>query len=185
MRILGIAGYSGSGKTTLLTGVLPHLRARGLEVATLKHAHHGFDPLPPGHASQRWRAAGAREIVLAMPERHLLLRELHGTPEPGIDAMLPLLSPVDLLLVEGYKHGTLDKIEAYREANGSPLLAADDPHVIALATDCGRPAGLPEVRDLPIFSLDDLAAIAGFIAGLCARDEATSAGIRSAPPCRS
>jgi hypothetical protein len=39
--------------------------------------------------------------------------------------------------------------------------------VIALATDCGRPDGLPAARDLPIFKLDDLAAVAAFIAALC------------------
>lgn len=169
MRVLGIAGFSGSGKTTLLTGVLPRLTARGLEVATLKHIHHDFDPLPPGHASQDWRAAGAREIVLAAPARDMLVHELRGEPEPAIEAVLLLLSPVDLLLIEGYKFGRHDKLEVFRRDNGAPLLAACDPRVIALATDCGRPDGLPAGRDLPIFAMDDLAAIAGFIAGLCER----------------
>jgi molybdopterin-guanine dinucleotide biosynthesis protein B len=167
MRVLGIAGFSGSGKTTLVIRLLPHLAAGGLEVATLKHVHHDFDPLPSGHASQDWRAAGAREIVLAGPKRRMLLHELRGEPEPAIETVLPLLSPVDLLLIEGYKFGPHDKLEVFRRDNGSPLLAASDPRVIALMTDCGRPGGLPPERDLPIFAIDDVATIAGFIAALC------------------
>ncbi len=167
MRILGIAGFSGSGKTTLLTGILPLLTARGLEVATLKHAHHGFDPLPVNHASQDWRIAGAREIVLAAPERYLLLHELRGEPEPAFEAVLPLLSPIDLLLIEGYKFAEHDKIEVFRHDKGAPLLAATDGRVIALVTDCGRPAGLPAARAIPIFEIDDIVSIARFVAGLC------------------
>lgn len=181
--MLGIVGYSGSGKTTLLTNVLPLLKAHGLEVATLKYAHHGFDPLPLGHVSQDWRAAGAREIVLATRERHMLVHELHGEPEPAIQSVLPLLSAVNLVLIEGYKFGMHDKIEVFRRDNGSRLLAVSDPRVIALVTDCGRPNGLPVERDIPVFALDDLAAIAEFIADLCGSGQAAEGNLESAVPC--
>ncbi|MSO69954.1 MAG: molybdopterin-guanine dinucleotide biosynthesis protein B [Alphaproteobacteria bacterium] len=167
MRILGIAGFSGSGKTTLLTVLLPLLTARGLEVATLKHAHHGFDPLPLNHASQAWRQAGARDIILAAPARHMLVHELRAEPEPDFETLLPLLAPVDLLLIEGYKFGAHDKIEIYRGTGDAPLLAANDPHVIALVTDGARPPGLPSTRAIPLFKIDDVAAIANFVVGLC------------------
>lgn len=181
MRVIGIAGFSGSGKTTLLTGVLPYLTARGFEVATLKHAHHGFDPLPLAHASQDWRRAGAREIVLAAAQHHMLVHELRDEPEPPFDTILNLLSPVDLLLIEGYKFGTHDKIEVFRAAGHSPLLAATDSRVIALVTDCGRPAGLPPARTIPIFEIGNVGAITGFIASLCG--DAAKTCVAAAAPC--
>jgi molybdopterin-guanine dinucleotide biosynthesis protein B len=172
VRVLGIAGYSGSGKTTLIVRLLPLLRGAGLEVATLKHAHHRFDVLPEAHASQAWRAAGARELLLDNGRTTLLLHELRGAPEPPLEAVLSKLAPVDLLLIEGYKFGPHPKLEVYRVENDTPLLAASDRQVIALATDCGRPSGLPVARRLPIFSLDDVPGLAAFI----------SAFARGAPP---
>jgi molybdopterin-guanine dinucleotide biosynthesis adapter protein len=59
LKVLGIVGWSGSGKTTLLVAVLPLLRAAGLSVSTIKHAHHGFDMDLPGKDSHRHRLAGA------------------------------------------------------------------------------------------------------------------------------
>jgi molybdopterin-guanine dinucleotide biosynthesis protein B len=185
MRVLGIAGYSGSGKTTLVARLLPLLKARGLEVATLKHAHHGFDPLPEGHHAAQWRAAGAHEIMLVNAKRQLLMHELRGEPEPAMDAMLSRLSPVDLVLIEGYKFGAHDKIEVYRRANRSPLFAATDRRVIALATDCGRPDGLSPERGLPIFELDDSVAIAAFIVEWHADRHAAALTSRSPQSCLS
>ena len=60
--VVGFVGASGSGKTTLITAVLPPLRARGLRVAVLKHAHCGFDMDRPGKDSFRVREAGAAEV---------------------------------------------------------------------------------------------------------------------------
>ena len=48
MKIFGVVGRSGSGKTTLIVRLLPIFRARGFEVSTIKHAHHGFDLDRPG-----------------------------------------------------------------------------------------------------------------------------------------
>lgn len=165
MRVLGIAGYSGSGKTTLLVRLLPALRAHGLVVATVKHTHHRFDPWPEGHHAAAWRAAGAREILWTDPRSRLLHHELRNEAEPPIETLHSLIGPADLLLIEGYKFSTLEKIEVHRRETGAPLLAANDPLVIALATDAGhRPLALPAGRDLPIFSVDDVAALAAFIA---------------------
>ena len=59
MKILGIVGWSGSGKTTLITKLIPVLRARGMRVATLKHAHHAFDVDTPAAFD---RVAGTQEV---------------------------------------------------------------------------------------------------------------------------
>src|SRR4030095_9960585 len=103
MKVIGIAGWSGAGKTTLLTRLSPHLTARGLKVSTLKHAHHAFDVDTPGKDSHNHRLAGATEVLVTSANRWALMHELRGAPEPGLDVLLKRLSPVDLVVVEGFK----------------------------------------------------------------------------------
>ena len=167
MRRFGVTGLSDSGKTTLVCRLLPRLRARGLRVATVKHAHHGFDLLPQRHPACAWRAAGARDIVLAAPERIAHLRETGDDGEPPLERLLERVEPADLVLIEGYKRGGHDKIEVRRGATEAPLLAAADPTVVAIASD--RP--VPEAASLgcpvPVFQIDDVAAIASFVVSHC------------------
>ena len=167
MKVFGIAGWSGSGKTTLLRRLIPALIARGHAVSTLKHAHHDFDIDKPGKDSHAHRQAGAHEVLISSANRWALLHENRGAPELGLDEMLARLSPVDLVLVEGFKHHGHAKIEVYRRDNGKPLLQPDDPHVRAIASD----TPLPEVT-VPVFEINDIEAIADFVvqcAGLRSR----------------
>src|ERR1700675_533516 len=103
MRIFGLAGWSGSGKTTLLTAVIPELMARGLRVSTIKHAHHDFDIDRPGKDSWRHRQAGAREVMVASARRWALMHELRGDAAPSLDELVTHLTPVDVVIVEGFK----------------------------------------------------------------------------------
>jgi molybdopterin-guanine dinucleotide biosynthesis protein B len=158
MKILGIAGWSGGGKTTLLKSLIPALIGRGVSVSTLKHAHHAFDLDKPGKDSHAHREAGAREVLISSTKRWALLHENQDEAELDLEAMLGRLSPVDLVLVEGFKHHPHDKIEVHRHANGKPLLQPDDPYVRAIASDIPFPdAGVP------VFNLDDIKAIADFV----------------------
>ena len=154
MRVIGLAGWSGSGKTTLLTKVIPRIAARGLRVSTVKHAHHAFDVDLPGKDSHSHRMAGATEVLVGSANRWAQVHELRGEPEPGLDALLRRLSPVDLVLVEGYKRERHPKLEVYRAALGKPLLQPDDAAIVAIASD--RP--LPAAR-VPVVDLDDVNAI--------------------------
>jgi molybdopterin-guanine dinucleotide biosynthesis protein B len=154
MRIIGFAGWSGSGKTTLITKVIPQLTARGLKVSTLKHAHHGFDLDQPGKDSFFHRAAGATEVIISSAKRFAILHELRDEPEWDLPALLGKISPVDLVLVEGFKRDPFPKLEVHRAANGKPLLHPDDPHIIAVASD--RP--LPRAT-VPVVDLNDTEAI--------------------------
>lgn len=54
------------------------------------------------------------------------------------------LAPCDLVLVEGYKHATIPKIEIQRSAVGHPCLFPDDPHIIAVVTDRSDAIPLPK-----------------------------------------
>jgi molybdopterin-guanine dinucleotide biosynthesis protein B len=155
MRIIGLAGWSGSGKTTLLTKVIPCLVARGLKVSTLKHAHHGFDLDQPGKDSHSHRMAGATEVLVGSSVRFALVHELRGEPEPALAVLLRKLSPVDLVLVEGYKREPHPKVEVYRAAIGKPLIQPDDRAIVAVASD----VPLPQVT-VPVVDLDDVERIA-------------------------
>lgn len=164
-RVFGLAGWSGSGKTTLLTHLLPALLQRGLAVSTIKHAHHEFDVDQPGKDSYRHREAGAVEVMVASSRRWALMHELRGAAEPALEELLQHMSPVDLVIVEGFKRATLPKLEVYRPALGKPLLALDDKDIVAVASDMPL-AGLA----LPCLALDDAAAIAAFIIAHCRID---------------
>ena len=157
MRIFGLAGWSGSGKTTLLAAIIPELAARGLSVSTIKHAHHDFDIDRPGKDSWRHRQAGAGEVMVASARRWALMHELRGAAEPTLDELVARLSPVDIVIVEGYKRHPHPKLEVHRRSLGKPLLYLDDPHIVAIASD--EPFAAP----LPLLSLADPAAVAGFM----------------------
>jgi molybdopterin-guanine dinucleotide biosynthesis protein B len=151
MRIIGLAGYSGSGKTTLLTKAIPRIVARGLTVSTLKHAHHDFDIDQPGKDSHAHRVAGATEVLVGSSRRWALMHELRGEAEPTLGALLRRLSPVDLVVIEGYKAAPHPKLEVHRAAVGAPLIAANDPAIVAIASDMA----LPNAR-VPVVDLDDI-----------------------------
>jgi molybdopterin-guanine dinucleotide biosynthesis adapter protein len=155
MRLIGLAGWSGAGKTTLLTKLIPELERRGLTVSTLKHAHHAFDIDQPGKDSFEHRRAGASEVLVASRGRWALVHELRGEAEPPLAVLLRRLSPVDLVIVEGFKASAHPKIEVHRAANGRPFLFRETPNVRAIATDVPIPDA-----SVPVVHLDDIAAIA-------------------------
>jgi|GEM_PF-600256 len=134
MKVMGIIGWSGSGKTALLVELLSRLRADGVSVSTIKHAHHGFDMDRPGKDSFRHREAGAHEVLVTSGARWALLHETEG-PEPGLDELLGRLDPVDLVLVEGYKSHSFPKLEVHRPSVGKPAIWPRDPDVVAVASD--------------------------------------------------
>jgi molybdopterin-guanine dinucleotide biosynthesis protein B len=170
MRIIGLAGWSGSGKTTLLTKVIPRLTWCGLKVSTLKHAHHAFDVDRPGKDSHSHRLAGATEVLVGSVNRWALVHELRGDAEPTLWALLAKLSPVDLVLVEGYKRERHPKLEVYRAAVGKPLLHPDDPAIVAIAADEPLPAA-----KVPVVDLDDIERIADMLVRHAAPLDALSA----------
>jgi len=158
MRVIGIAGWSGAGKTTLLAKMIPRLLERGLRVSTVKHAHHGFDVDQPGKDSHTHRMAGATEVLVSSAARWALVHELRGAAEPRLGELLAKLAPVDLVIVEGFKHGAHPKLEVYRAAVSKPPLHPEDPHIVAVAADVALPAAR-----VPVCSLDDIDGIIDLI----------------------
>ncbi|WP_142850025.1 molybdopterin-guanine dinucleotide biosynthesis protein B [Telmatospirillum sp. J64-1] len=158
MKVFGLAGWSGSGKTTLLIELLPRIIARGFTVSTMKHSHHRFDMDQPGKDSFRHREAGASEVLVASSSRWALLHELRDEEEPSVTELIGRMSPVDLLLIEGFKSHPHDKLEIHRPSVGKPPLWPHDPHVVAVASDEGL-----DGLGVPLFDLNDVDAIADFI----------------------
>ena len=158
MRMIGLAGWSGAGKTTLLAKLIPELTARGVGVSTIKHAHHRFDVDTPGKDSWIHREAGARQVLVSSANRWALMSELRGAPEPELRELLGHLSPVDLVLVEGFKRDRHPKIEVHRAANGKPWIHPEDPAIVAIAADAAPPG-----PSLPWAALDDTRAIADLV----------------------
>ena len=158
MKVLGLTGWSGSGKTTLMAALIPRFIARGLSVSTIKHAHHGFDLDQPGKDSWRHRQAGAREVLVASSVRWALMHEVTGE-EPGLPELLERLSPVDLVIVEGYKANPHPKIEVYRPALGKPPLWPDRPDIVAVACDDPQAVGSGGIGPGQLLPLNDPAAI--------------------------
>ena len=120
MNIYGIVGWKNAGKTGLMERLVTEMTSRGLRVSTVKHAHHSFDVDHPGKDSHRHRIAGATEVLLASRNRFALMHELRDAPEPTLSALLERLSPVDLVLIEGYKRDAHPKVEAHRASTGNP-----------------------------------------------------------------
>lgn len=157
MNVFGFAGYSGSGKTTLIEQLIPRFVLRGLRVSLVKHAHHLFDIDKPGKDSYRHREAGASEVLITSDQRWVLMHELRGEPEPTLHQQLERFSPCDLVLVEGYKHAAIPKLEVHRPVLGRPLLYPADPNIVGIAADA------PIAAPLPVLDLDSPDEIVDFI----------------------
>lgn len=155
--LFGLAGWSGSGKTTLAEQLITELTAQGLNMATIKHAHHEFDADTPGKDSWRHRKAGAAQVLVSSAIRSAHFVE-HQAEEPGLEQLLRRLQPCDLVLVEGFKREAVPKLEIFRKSVGKPHLWPDDPQIIAVASDDLLP-GCP----LPVLNLNDIPAITAFV----------------------
>lgn len=158
MRVYGITGWKNTGKTGLVERLVTEISARGFSVSTLKHAHHATEIDQPGRDSYRHREAGAQEVLVASPNRWALMHELRGADEPPMEELLAKMSPVDLVIIEGYKRGPHPKVETHRAEAGRDLLALENPTIRAVASDSAH-----DGLSVPVLDLNDTSAIADFI----------------------
>jgi molybdopterin-guanine dinucleotide biosynthesis protein B len=157
-KVIGVAGFKNSGKTTWVEKLVRELTGRGWRVSTVKHAHHSFDIDHEGRDSFRHRKAGAREVAVISRERWAIIHEDLDEAPPPLEAILAKLEPCDLVIVEGYKRDSHGKIEVRNLDLDHPVLAGDDPTVVAIAAN-GPVAGAP----VPVFNRDDVSTLASFI----------------------
>jgi molybdopterin-guanine dinucleotide biosynthesis protein B len=169
VNVIGFCGFSGSGKTTLIEQLIVRLRLAGQRVSVVKHAHHDFDIDHEGKDSWRHRQAGAFEVVIASDRRLAKMREYEVQAAPTVHQLIAELSDCDWVLVEGFKHAALPKIEIWRAAADKPAQYVHDPFVIAVATDSGD--RLPAPTGLPLLDLNHVDAIAEFVLASASRCE--------------
>ncbi|HTJ91332.1 MAG TPA: molybdopterin-guanine dinucleotide biosynthesis protein B [Acidocella sp.] len=160
---LGIVGWSGSGKTTLLTALIPALRARGLRISSIKHAHHDLPLDKPGKDSARHAEAGAEEVILVSARGYALFSY---QKEAALPDLLARLQPADLVLVEGFKGYEIPKLEVHRPSLGKPPLWPSM-DVIAVAAD----EKLPDCP-VPVLDLGDARGVADFLISALGLNEA-------------
>ena len=158
MKVFGIIGWKNSGKTGLMERLVREISSRGFTVSTIKHAHHTFDIDQKGTDSFRHRVAGAQEVLLSSKNRWALIHELRNQCELDLNSLLHKLSPVDLVLVEGFKQEPYLKLEAYRAENKKVPFATTGGEIIAIASNTVHPD-----LDLPVFDLNKTSDIATFI----------------------
>jgi molybdopterin-guanine dinucleotide biosynthesis protein B len=127
----------------------------------VKHAHHDFDIDHPGKDSWRHRQAGAFEIVIASDRRLAKIREYEVQRDPTVHQLIAELVDCDWVLVEGFKHADLLKIEVWRAETGKPAQYPNDPFVVAISTD--SPQHLPVPTGLPLLDLNAPDAVADFL----------------------
>jgi molybdopterin-guanine dinucleotide biosynthesis protein B len=162
MNVIGVSGHSGAGKTTLVEGLVRALRAQGLRVSVIKHARHGFDIDHPGKDSHRHREAGAFEVLVASSRRMALQREFEVEVDLSVHQMLAeLYDGVDWVLVEGFKHSDLLKLEVWRHETGHAPSYPDDDFVVGIVTN--SPDQLPSPTLRPVMDLNDPAAVAAWL----------------------
>jgi molybdopterin-guanine dinucleotide biosynthesis protein B len=159
LKVVAFSGYSGSGKTTLIEQLIPALKRHGQRVSVVKHAHHRFDIDHPGKDTYRHREAGAFEVVVASDRRLALMREFEHAAELSVHKLIAELDAgVDWILVEGFKHSDLPKIEVWRanavdrQGQTHPLSFLEDDMIVAVVTD--TPPALPVQTHLPLLALD-------------------------------
>lgn len=160
-RIIGVCGFKNSGKTTLVEKLVSHLTEMGFRVSTIKHAHHDFDIDHEGRDSFRHRKAGATEVAVISQQRWAIMHELRKDEPPTLDEVLCKLEPCDLVIVEGYKRDTHDKIEVRNLELKHPELAGDDATIVAIAAN-GKVNST-----VPVFDRDDVSALAKFLEQHC------------------
>jgi molybdopterin-guanine dinucleotide biosynthesis protein B len=155
--ILSIVGKSDVGKTTLLEKVVAELKSRGRRIATVKHDAHSFDIDHKGKDSWRHKQAGAAMTVISSPEKIALVMDTdHDHTLNEIRDMFAF--PAELIISEGFKREPHPKIEVFRKELKRDLLCSSDDCLVAIAGDPDDPP-----PGIPVFGLDDAAAICDFI----------------------
>jgi molybdopterin-guanine dinucleotide biosynthesis protein B len=82
---------------------------------------------------------------------------LREASEARLSELLTKMSPVDLVVVEGFKSEPHRKIEVHRLANGKAMLFPNDLNIVGIATD------VVVETALPVAHLDDIPAIAAMM----------------------
>ncbi|CAG9297042.1 molybdopterin-guanine dinucleotide biosynthesis protein B [Celerinatantimonas diazotrophica] len=163
--VIALAGFSGSGKTTLLCQLLEIISAQNIRVGVIKHSHHQIEMDSPGKDSYRLTHSGAAQMLLSNPNQTILFSKQNNHDD--LDSQLQCLcwDKLDLVIVEGYRHSNVPKLEIHRPELNKPLLAVNDPWIFAVATNQPQ-----QHIQLPQWPLDNPQVIAEKILSICLKN---------------
>ena len=159
VKAISFVAKSGTGKTTLLEKVIARLKERGYRVGVIKHDAHRFDIDHPGKDSHRLTSAGADTMLILSPEK-LALVKTHAAAPSIAEALATYFTDVDIVLTEGFKMGSMPKIELHRKERSATLICRGeqhDPTLVAVASNESLEL------DVPILDLNDAGAVTDFI----------------------
>jgi molybdopterin-guanine dinucleotide biosynthesis protein MobB len=160
VKAISFVAKSGTGKTTLLEKVIARLKEKGYRIGVIKHDAHRFDIDHPGKDSYRLASAGADIMMISSPEKLALVKRHTASPPALAEILSTYFADVDIVMTEGFKHGSLPKIELHRKERSSTLICRgekNDLTLMAVASD------EPLKLDVPVLDLNDAGAIADFI----------------------
>jgi molybdopterin-guanine dinucleotide biosynthesis protein MobB len=168
--VVSVIGRKNSGKTTLTVALAAELRRRGRRVGSVKRGHHRMELDEPGRDSWRhFHEGGVEAVLLVSPDR---LGWVERAPGADVDpeALIGRFfggRDLDLVLVEGYKHGPFAKIEVFRsELHARPVHDPAEPgasRLLALVTGAASITAVVPVIPLEGVSGSHVSAVADLV----------------------
>jgi molybdopterin-guanine dinucleotide biosynthesis protein B len=133
--LVSFVGTSGCGKTTLIVKVIEELVSRGYKVSTIKHDAHDFQMDKEGKDTWKHKNAGASAILISNRQKFAMICD-NDEREKSIEELAEMLPYyTDIIIAEGFKQELQKKIEVFRSGFSTKLQCADDPNLMAVATD--------------------------------------------------
>jgi molybdopterin-guanine dinucleotide biosynthesis protein B len=158
--VVGFVGPSGVGKTSLLECLVVGLGRRGLAVAAVKHASHGFLADRPGKDSYRLYEAGAEAVALISREQVATFARTAGSGAKDVSlaaALEGLPEGLDVVLAEGFSWESIPRVVLFRSGEEPAPEHVERGEVLARVCAPPAPEGEPPAfSDALIESLIEL-----------------------------
>ena len=159
MKIIGVVGWKDTGKTTLIEKLINEFNNRNLTVSTIKHSHHNFSVDRQGTDSFRHFNAGTKETILTSEKKWVKFSRQLGDSKLNLPYLITQITPVDIVIVEGFKDSDHKKVEVVDSMSSrKPLFEGD-------RTICGLIINQHKIQNavLPQFERDKVQEICDFI----------------------
>ncbi len=134
MNLIHIVGRKNSGKTKLIVELIREMKRRGFRVGSIKHSGHAHELDTPGKDSHCHRTAGADPVAVVTKDQ-LAVYLPRRTDDSPLDAIAPLFTETDLVLVEGFIDGPGKKIEVWRKEIGNRPIFYERDDIVAVVSD--------------------------------------------------
>ncbi len=144
--LFAVSGVKNSGKTTFSGKLIAELKARGYQVAAIKHDGHEFEPDVEGTDSWKLRKAGAYGTAIFSKGQWMVCKQEAKVDEQWLAKLFP---EADFILLEGFKYSRYPKFEIVRRGNSCESVC-DAETLLALVTDTEI-----EVAGVPVIGLED------------------------------